>query len=127
MKVNELFEGRDPAPEILKTVAAALRAIGFSKKSAKDTPGVKRQWLIQKKVKYDFKSEESFNSFMTDLKAHLPEIKGEKSPYKHVVYFKVTGKGFSIETQNEDTVGQVVLQVAKSNKAGQMFNMGYDT
>lgn len=120
----QLQEAKDPAPQILAAVATGLRKIGFSKNSVADTPGVKRQWLIQKKMKFDFKTQESFDQFMTELKAALPDLtlKGEK----HYRDYEIRGEGFSIATQNDDEIGQVVISVPKKNKSGDLYNSGID-
>lgn len=127
MRVAELLtEAKDPAAEILMKVAKALRALGFTKDSAADTKGVKRQWLIQKKVKYSF-DDDSFKQFVKDLGEQLPDekLKSEAKSWERGGD-RVYGKGFKITTQNTDHHGQVVVSVPKSNDHGDLYRMGYD-
>lgn len=123
----QLEEAKDPAASILASLAA-VRTLGFTKDSAADTPGVKRMWMIQKKMKYDFSKEEGFKAFEKDLKAALPDM---KLTFKKKDWAggadQVRGSGFLIDTQQQDRPGQIVLQVPKGNKSGDLYRSGFDT
>lgn len=123
---GQLADKPTTAAEILMKVAKALRALGFTKNSAADTKGVKRQWFIQKKVKYSFDGD-SFKQFVKDLGEQLPDekLKSEVKSWEHGEDH-IRGKGFEIATQNVDHYGQVVVSVPKANRAGELYNMGYD-
>jgi hypothetical protein len=121
-----LTEAVDPAPALLKKVADALKAIGFKKKSAEDTKGVKRMWLVQSGT-YDFGKKEDVEKFHKDLQAKL---EGSKLKFQHKNWAggsdEIWGPGFSVETQDSDMRGMVVVSVPKSNKSGDLYRSGID-
>lgn len=158
MKIQELFEDKDPAAATLSAVSKALRSMGFKKASAGDTQGTKRVWMIQaipktkprvnnpdlpgyetiseydKKIldsmKYSFMSKESNEKFVKDFEAAgggKLEIESNSKEYSIRNGCEFNGEGFSIKSQNDDNFGQVVVTVAKGNKAGERYKQGYDT
>ncbi len=127
MLLSELIvEAVDPAPALLKKVADALKSIGFTKKSAEDTKGVKRMWLVQK-GKFDFQKKEGVAEFHKALQGAMSDVKlklthkdwdgGED---------QLRGPGFSVATQDQDMPGMVVISVPKGNKSGDLYRSGID-
>ena len=118
-----LEEAKDQAAGVLSKVTQALKTLGFSAKAREDSAGVKRAWLVQKPVKYDFTDKAGANKLAKDLAAALGEKLKVETEWN---YFSIEGAGFNVQTQNEDAIGMVVVQVAKGNKSGDLYRHGVD-